>query len=121
MPQYLLSVHESTEAWARPLQEMEQAFADTAVFNDKLRDTSAFVFAGGLRPPDSATVVRRSGDDYLTTDGPFSETKEHLGGFWIITAADLDEALDWARQASTACREPVEVRPFQDEPVTTDR
>jgi hypothetical protein len=121
MPQYLLAVHGSAEDWARPAEEMQQSFNDTAVFNDKLRDTSAFVFAGGLRPPESATVVRRSGDDYLTTDGPYTETKEHLGGFWIIAAADLDEALDWARQASKACGGPVEVRPFADEPPLTDR
>jgi hypothetical protein len=100
---------------------MREAFAATDVFNDKLQDSGAFVFAGGLRPAESATVVRRSGDDFLLTDGPFTETKEHLGGFWIISAADLDEALDWARQASTACREPVEVRPFQDDPPLTSR
>jgi hypothetical protein len=121
MPQYLLAVHGSAEAWERPHEEMRQSYTDTAVFNDTLRDAGAYVFAGGLRAPDSATVVRRSGADYLITDGPYTESKEHLGGFWIIAAADLDEALDWARQASTACGGPVEVRPFDDEPPLTAR
>src|ERR1700756_4367440 len=107
MPQYLLAVHGPAEVWDRPYAEMEQSYTDTAVFNDKLRDASAYVFAGGLRAPGSATVVRPTGEDYLTTDGPYLETKEHLGGFWIISAADLDEALDWARQAATACGGPV--------------
>jgi hypothetical protein len=74
------------------------------------------VFAGGLHPVDTATVVATVGDDVLLTDGPFAESKEHLGGFWVIKADDLDTALDLARQASTACMAPVEVRPFQDEP-----
>jgi hypothetical protein len=121
MPQYLLAVHSSAESWERPDEQMQQSYADTAAFNDRLRETDAFVFVGGLLPPDSATVVRRSGSEYLTTDGPYTETKEHLGGFWVINAADLDEALDWARQASTACAEPVEVRPFADEPPQSDR
>ncbi|HKN98522.1 MAG TPA: YciI family protein [Pseudonocardiaceae bacterium] len=115
MTQYLLSVHASEEAWQRSPEEMEQAFADTAAFNEKLRDAGVYVFAGGLRPVESATVVRRSGDDLMITDGPYTETKEYLGGFWIINAADLDEALSWARQAAVACRESVEIRPFDDE------
>ena len=75
-----------------------------------------FVFAGGLVPPDSATVVRTEGGATSMTDGPFAETKEQLGGFWVIRAADLDEALAWAEKCSAACMGPVEVRPFQDEP-----
>lgn len=116
MPQYLLAVHGAEEVWDRSFEEMRDTYADTAAFNDKLVDAGVFVFAGGLEAPSSATVVRQSGNDFLLTDGPYSETKEHLGGFWIITAADLDEALDWARQASAACRGPVEVRPFGDDP-----
>jgi hypothetical protein len=122
MPQYLMAVHGEPEVWERPYDEkLQQSYTDTAVFNDKLRDAGAYVFAGGLLAPSSATVVRSSGGDHLITDGPYTETKEHLGGFWIITAADLDEALDWARQASTACGGPVEVRPFDDDPGPTDR
>jgi hypothetical protein len=74
------------------------------------------VFAGGLLPG-SATVVRHSGGDFLITDGPYTETKEHLGGFWIIRAADLDAALEWARLATVACRVPVEVTPFDERSV----
>ena len=72
--------------------------------------------AGGLHPADTATVVRVDGGEVMTTDGPFAETKEQLGGFWVVTAADLDAALALAARAATACRAPVEVRPFQGEP-----
>ena len=74
------------------------------------------MFAGGLHPATSATVVRAQDGDVITTDGPFAETKEQLGGFWIIEAADLDAALAWAAKGSAACMGAVEVRPFQDEP-----
>lgn len=121
MSQYLLAVHGEAEVWERPDEEMRQIHDGTPAFTDKLRDSGAYVFAGGLRAPDSATVVRHSGDGYVTTDGPYAETKEHLAGFWVISAADLDEALDWARQTSTACGGPVEVRPFDDQTQLTDR
>ena len=74
------------------------------------------MFAGGLETPDVATVVRAEGAETLMTDGPFAEAKEHLGGFWVIKAADLDAALAWAAKATRACAGPVEVRPFQPEP-----
>ncbi len=74
------------------------------------------MFAGGLHPPDTATVVRIEDGEVLTTDGPFAETKEQLGGFWIIEATDLDAALAVAAKATLACKAPVEVRPFQEEP-----
>ena len=74
------------------------------------------MFAGGLQPPSSATVVRAQGGEVVTTDGPFAETKEQLGGFWIIDVPDLDAALDWARKGTVACGGPVEVRPFQEIP-----
>jgi hypothetical protein len=90
-------------------------FADVDAFNTTLQEAGAWVFAGGLHPPATATVVRATGDDVVTTDGPFAETKEQLGGFWVIKAPDLDAALDWAAKASKACAGPVEVRPFQDE------
>jgi hypothetical protein len=74
------------------------------------------VFAGGLHAPDTATVVDASqGGDATVTDGPYAETKEQIGGFWIIEAADLDAALAWAKKASAACAAPIEVRPFQDD------
>jgi hypothetical protein len=69
----------------------------------------------GASPPEHATVVRLQDGDVLTTDGPFAEGKEHIGGFMIITAPDLDAALEWARKAARATTLPIEVRPFQDE------
>jgi hypothetical protein len=116
MRQYLLAVHSVDGQSARPPEETEQAYQDVAVFNAKLQADGAWVFGGGLHPADTATVVRVTGGEVLTTDGPFAETKEQLGGFWVIEAADLDSALALAAQAAAACREPVEVRPFQDEP-----
>lgn len=116
MKQYLLSV---IHAWDRPMppeEEMLAAFARVDAFNTELQGAGAWVFGGGLHAPSSATVVRPQGDDVLVTDGPFSETKEQLGGFWVIRAEDLDGALAWARKGSLACGEVLEVRPFQDEP-----
>ncbi len=84
--------------------------------NDELKASGAWVFAGGLHPATTATVVRAQEGEVITTDGPFAETKEQLGGFWIITAPDLDAALAWAAKATRACLAPVEVRPFQEEP-----
>jgi hypothetical protein len=81
-----------------------------------MRKAGAWVFGGGLLPASSATVVRADGAETLITDGPFTESKEHIGGFWVIQAKDLDEALAWAAKATRACGEPVEVRPFQDVP-----
>ena len=116
MKQYLLAVHTDFEQTPPPEEEMQQAFQAVDAFNAELQSSGAWVFAGGLHPPATATVVRTQGGKVITTDGPFSETKEQLGGFWVIRAADLDSALDWAAKGSTACRNPVEVRPFQDEP-----
>ena len=73
------------------------------------------MFGGGLFPSSTATVVREKDGDVITTDGPFVEGKEHVGGFWVIKAADLDAALAWGRKATRACQVPIEVRPFQDE------
>jgi hypothetical protein len=113
MTQYLLAVHHAGAFPDVPVEEWRQSFADTGALNDKMTDAGVFVFAGGLLAG-SATVVRKSGDDFLITDGPYAETKEHLGGFWIIRAADLDAALEWARLATAACRVPVEVTPFDE-------
>ena len=127
MPQYLLSVHYVDEQGAteRTLTEetgaapsetdMEKVFEQVEAFNQKLKANGQWVFAGGLHTPDTATVVTSTGGEVVTTDGPFAETKEQLGGFWVIEAADLDAALAWAAKASEACRNPVEVRPFQSE------
>jgi hypothetical protein len=116
MKQYLLAVH-SVEGSATPSTEViQQAYKDVDAYNSELQAKGAWVFAGGLHPADTATVVRVKDGEVLTTDGPFAETKEHLGGFWVIKAADLDEALAWAAKGAAACKEPVEVRPFQEEP-----
>src|SRR5215472_1637146 len=111
MTQYLLAVHHAGLFPDLPVREWEQSFADVGAVNARMRDAGAFVFAGGLLPG-SATVVRQSGDDFLITDGPYTETKEHLGGFWVISAADLDAALEWAKLATAAEQLPIEVRPL---------
>jgi len=116
MKQYLLSVHMVEGAPTRSDDDAQQAFEQVARLNDELRGAGAWVFAGGLLPASSATVVRAGGDGVLVTDGPFTESKEHIGGFWVIVAADLDEALAWAAKATHACGEPVEIRPFQEDP-----
>jgi hypothetical protein len=115
MTQYMLSVHHSPEAPPPSGEEMQKAFRQVDAFNDELQKAGAWVFGGGLQEPHVATVVRATGDDVIMTDGPFAETKEQLGGFWIIEAPDLDAALAWATKGSAACMGPVEVRPFQDE------
>ena len=73
------------------------------------------MFAGGLYSSRTASVVRAEGGDVLVTDGPFVEGKEHVGGFWVIQAPDLDAALEWGRKATRACVVPIEVRPFREE------
>ena len=117
MAHYLLSVHGPAEMNEfgnyGSREEMEQAFADTGVFNDKLRADGYWVFAGGLEPVSTATVVDGQGETPVMTDGPYLESKEVIGGFWIIDAPDLDVALTLAAEGSKACRGKVEVRPFQ--------
>ena len=112
MTQYLLALYKADDE-ERPPEQTRQVWADVNALGDKLTDAGAFVFKGGLHGgAEAATVVRPSGADFLMTDGPFTETKEHLAGFWIISAADLDEALEWARLAAAAEQRPIEVRPL---------
>ena len=116
MKQYLMSVfHVEGEEMPAP-DVMQTMFEQVDQFNQQLQSSGAWVFAGGLFPPDIATVVKVSDGEVITTDGPFAESKEHVGGFWVVKAPDLDAALELARQGSAACGAPVEVRPFQDEP-----
>ena len=115
MKQYLLAVHMVEGEPLPPEAEMQESFRRVDALNQEIRAAGAWVFAGGLHPPASATVVRAQGGQVITTDGPFAETKEQLGGFWVIRAPDLDAALEWAAKGSAACGGPVEVRPFQDE------
>ena len=116
MSQYLLAVYHAGSGPDLSKEEMEQSFADVEALNTQLQDSGAFVFAGGLLPVESATAVRVSDGKFLVTDGPYLETKEHIGGFWVIEAPDMDDAMTWARRATVACRLPVEVRPFAAEP-----
>jgi hypothetical protein len=113
--QYLLSVHSVEGSPPPPSEAIQKAYTDVAAFNGELQSAGAWVFAGGLHPPSTATVVRVQDGDMLITDGPFAEGKEHIGGFWVIKARDLDAALKWAAKATQACAAPVEVRPFQEE------
>jgi hypothetical protein len=116
MTRYLMSVYgpaEVTEFGSYPSKEaMEQAFADTDVFNHRLQEDGYWVFADGLASATTATVVDGQGAEPVLTDGPYLESKEYLGGFWIIEAPDLDVALRLAAEGSKACRGKVEVRPF---------
>jgi len=105
--QYLFSVIYDDTGLASP---DEQAAID--VFNDKLQADGHWVFAGGLGGPDTATVIDNRGGEALFSDGPYVETKEHVVGFWIIEAPDLDVALKLATEGSKACNRKVEVRPF---------
>ena len=115
MSQYLLSVH-MVEGQAPPsAEDMERIYRQVDELNEEIKSSGAWVFAGGLHPASTATVVRAEGNEVLVTDGPFAEAKEQLGGFWIIEAPDLDAALAIAGRGSAACRGPVEVRPFQAE------
>jgi hypothetical protein len=117
MTHYLLSVHGPAETadygGYGSKEEMEEAFAATGAFNDKLRADGYWVFAGGLQPASTATVVDGQGDKPVMTDGPYLESKEVIGGFWVIDAPDLDVALKLAAEGSKACRGKVEVRPFE--------
>jgi hypothetical protein len=110
MAQYLLALYYADQRPAA--EEFQRLCTDVPALDVTMQEAGVYVFHGGL-PPESATVVRPSGDDFLITDGPYPETKEHLGGFWIIDVADLDAALEWAKLAAAACRRPVEVAPFE--------
>ena len=114
--QYLLSVHFDESATPPSDEHMAQMYKDVDVVNQEIKDKGAWVFAGGLHPTNMATTVRYDNGDTIVTDGPYAETKEALGGFWIIEAPDLDVAIDWAQKGARACKGPIEVRPFQPEP-----
>jgi len=116
MAQYMLSVIHAEEGpdWTGDV-DVQEVFAKVDAFNKELHEGGSWVFAGGLEPPSSATVVDATGTDVLVTDGPYAETKEQLGGFWVVEAPDLDAALEIAKKGSAACMGAVEVRPFQGE------
>lgn len=114
MTTYLLSLHQSSGEIGEPMSgpEREQSWREIEALNEELRSADAWVFGGALHDSGTAKVVRVAKGAVLTTDGPFAEGKEHLGGFYIIQADDLDAALVWASKASAATRKPIEVRPF---------
>jgi hypothetical protein len=112
MPQYVLSVwfdEPYDDDVSSP--ESQGRMAQTEAVTAEMERAGVWVFVAGLRPASSATVVRAVGGDVSMTDGPYAETKEQMGGLWIIEAVDLDAALEWAAKASAACERPVEVRP----------
>jgi hypothetical protein len=112
MKHYLLSIYQPDGGVPEP-EVLEKVMQDLDTLNREIKTAGGWVFTGGLHPPSSATVVRVQDGDVLTTDGPYVEGKEHVGGFWIVQAADLDAALDWARKAARATTLPIEVRPLQ--------
>jgi hypothetical protein len=116
MPQYMLAIcHDQPYDdldFTDP--EIQRMVAEVGAFNEELQSKGAWVFGAGLRPVSTATVVRSDGGGISMTDGPFAETKEHIGGFYVIEAADLDAALEWAGKAATVCGGfPIEVRPCE--------
>lgn len=116
MTQYLLSVCMVEGDPVPAADDMQRMFKQVDIFNAKLQKQGSWVFAGGLHPASTATVVRVQNGEVLTSDGPFAESKEQLGGFWVIEAPDLDAALSLAAEGAAACEAPVEVRPFQEDP-----
>lgn len=116
MTQYLLSVwHDEDYEVDFSGEDMQRVFGQVSAFNEELQASGAWVFANGLMPKSTAIVARYSDGQVSVTDGPYSESKELIGGFWVIDVPDLDTAREWAVKAAAACEGPVEVRPFQSE------
>ena len=116
MPHYMLSVHSVAGEIREPMtdEQMQQSWKQIQVLNEELKSAGAWVVSGRLHQPGTATVVRIADGEVLTTDGPFVEAREHLGGFYIIEAEDLDAALGWASKVTAAITKPIEVWPFLD-------
>ena len=114
MKMYLLSVYQP-DGDPPPPEILDPIMRQVHALQDELKAAGAWVFSGGLHAPSTATVVRMEDGDVVTTDGPYIEGKEHIGGFTIIKAPDLDAALEWGRKAARAITLPIEVRPFQDQ------
>jgi hypothetical protein len=114
MAHYLLSTHTVAGEAREPMSDdqMHQMMERMGVLEEEMKSSGAWVFSARLHEPDTATVVREAGGEVLTTDGPFAESKEHLAGFYIVEAEDLDAALAWASKVTTAIHRPIEVRPF---------
>ena len=115
MPQYLVAIHHPDNY--DPSTESEAMVRDIDTLNEEMIDADARFFAGGLNAPSNAKSLRAQPDGkVLVIDGPYLEAKEHIGGFWILEAPDMDKALEWGRKAVVACRAPVEVRAFLERP-----
>ena len=114
MKQYLLSIYQP-DGGTPPPEVLQKVMRDVGALIEEAKTAGAWVFNGGLHPPSTATVLRFQEGDMLTTDGPFAEAKEHIGGFVIVKAADLDAALEWGRKLARVISLPIEVRPFQGE------
>jgi hypothetical protein len=116
MTKYLLSVHMGDDAPREPMtdEDVRRGFEQVNALEGEMQAANALLFSGRLTGPSRARVVRGTRGQIRTTDGPYAETKEHLGGFYIIEADDLDAALDWASKVTAAIHEPIEVRPFAD-------
>jgi hypothetical protein len=112
---YLLSVYQPDGPVPEP-EVLDRIMADLEALNTDLRAAGAWVFAAGLHPPSTATVVRSRDGEVLMTDGPYTEGKEHVGGFTVVDAPDLDAALGWAARLAEATSLPIEVRPFLGDP-----
>jgi hypothetical protein len=114
MAKYLLSTHTVEGEEREPVNEeqMRGTYQRLAAIEQEMSESGAWVFSGRLHGPETATVIRVAGGEPLTTDGPFAETREHLAGFYLIDAEDLDAALGWATKVSEAIGRPIEVRPF---------
>jgi hypothetical protein len=111
MTQYLVAIHHPDDY--DPSVETEAMSRDIDALNEEMEAAGVRIFVGGLAPVSSARSLRaKPNGKVLITDGPYVETKEHIGGFWVLEAASLDDALAWGRKAVVACRAPVEVRPF---------
>ncbi|HUZ70587.1 MAG TPA: YciI family protein [Candidatus Saccharimonadales bacterium] len=116
MTQYMLSVFHADAGPDLTPEAMAASMRDVDALNAEMVGAGVWVFAGGLHNDSTASVLRVTDGTVVTTDGPYAETKERIGGFWIIKADDLDAALTWARKATVACAAPIEVRPFMEEP-----
>jgi len=112
MKQYLISFYQP-DGPPPPPEFLAPIMREMGIIQSELEAAGSWVFAGGLHPPSTATLLRAKGDDVLITDGPFAEGKEHIGGFTIIEARDLDVALEWARKLARATTLPIEVRPVR--------
>jgi hypothetical protein len=111
MAMYLLSVYQP-DGPTPPPARLAEITREVEALNQEIKDAGAWVFAGGLQPPETAAVLRRAGEEVLATDGPYAEGKEHLGGFTIVDTPDRGTAMAWGRQLTRAAGLPVEVRPF---------